>query len=202
MNAHVADDPTPDSFEAAILEAVLDIVAQDGFEGATIRRVATRAGCSAGAVQKRFATRTKLLHSAYELMVTSAVERLEATGAPASDSLLERQRLAALETLPLDAVRRRETLVWTAYLLRAAIDDTLSDLPRQLDEAVQSVLEAELGEARSAGALGSDEDARALAAALLALVDGLAVRMLYTPEVEHPLLLAALDVGLRALLRA
>lgn len=202
MKADVADDPTPDSFESAILEAVLDIVAQEGFEGATIRRVATRAGCSAGALQKRFATRTTLLHSAFELMVTSAVERLEATGAPASDSLLERQRLAALGTLPLDAVRRRETLVWTAYLLRAAIDDTLSDLPRQLDRAVQSVLEIELSEARSAGALGSDEDARALAAALLALVDGLAVRMLYTPEVEHPMLLAALDVGLRALLRA
>ena len=200
MKQDAATGESADPLVSAILEAVLDIVAQEGFEGATVRRVAARAGCSTGALQKRFATRTQLVHSAYEFMVTSAVQRIEATETHAADSLLQHQRSAAFETLPLDLVRRRETLVWTAFLLRAATDDTLGNLPRELDHVVQAALELELREAQTSGALRSTEDVKAIAAALVALVDGIAVRMLYTPQQEHPALLAALDVGLRALL--
>lgn len=184
----------------------MDIVAREGFEGVTIRRVATRAGCSAGALQKRFATRSQLLRSAFELVVSSALERIaataitEATGSAGAATLLERHYLAALETLPLDEARRREGLVWTAYLLRAAIDDTLSDLPQHLDRAVHETLAGELADAQASGVLQSQTDPRLLADALLALVDGIAIRMLNTPASEHDTLLAALDAGLHALL--
>ncbi len=188
-----------DSLSVAILQAVVTIVAREGFEGATIRRVAAQAGCSAGAVQKRFPTRAKLLRAAFEVVVDSALERAvtEPTGA---GTLPERHYLAALETLPLDTIRRREGLVWTSYLLRAAIDDTLSDLPRQLDQAVHEILVDELANAQAAGVLRSRADPHPLADALLALIDGIAIRMLYTPAGEHPKLLTALDAGLHALL--
>lgn len=192
--------PNNDPLTAMILEAVVDLVAEDGFEGATIRRVAAQAGCSAGAVQKRFATRGHLLRAAFESVVDSALERLNAAEGASVSTLLERQYLSALQTLPVDPTRRREGLVWTSYLLRAAIDDTLSDLPRQLDQAVHEILVSELTDARAVGHLGSQTDPRQLADALLALIDGIAIRMLYTPESEHPALLAALKAGLRALL--
>lgn len=192
------DDP----LSAAILEAVAAIVAREGFEGATIRRVAAQAGCSAGAVQKRFATRSHLLRSAFEVVVDVAIERIAATESTGAGTLLERQYRAALETLPLDPDRRREGLVWTSYLLRAATDDTLSDLPRQLDRAIHEALAHELADAQASGVLQSGTDPHLLTDALLALVDGIAIRMLYTPEVEHDTLLAALDAGLHALLPA
>lgn len=195
-------DPTT----AAILEAVMDIVAREGFEGATIRRVAAQAGCSAGAVQKRFATRSQLLRSTFALVVYSALERIPATGTTteAADhgALVENQYLAALETLPLDPQRRREGLVWTSYLLRAATDDTLGDLPRRLDRAVHEALTSDLAIAQASGVLRAETDPHLLADALLALVDGIAVRMLYTSEIEHDALLAALEAGLHALLPA
>ncbi len=190
-----------DPLTAAILEAVGAIVAREGFEGATIRRVAAQAGCSAGAVQKRFATRSQLLRSTFELVVHSALERIAATETTAGvGTLHERQYRAALDTLPLDPDRRREGLVWTSYLLRAAVDDTLSALPRQLDRDVHETLVGELAAAQASGALRSETDPHLLTDALLALIDGIAVRMLYTPQAEHPTLLAALDAGLRALL--
>lgn len=196
------DDP----LSAAILKAVATIVAREGFEGATIRRVATEAGCSAGAVQKRFATRSRLLRSAFELVVGSALGRIAATettsGSAGAATLVERHYLAALETLPLDSDRRREGLVWTSYLLRAAIDDTLSDMPRRLDRAVHKSIASELAGAQASGALQSEADPQLLAGAVLALIDGIAIRMLYTPEPEHEALLAALDAGLYALLPA
>lgn len=182
----------------------MDIVAREGFEGATIRRVAAQAGCSAGAVQKRFATRSQLLLSAFEQVVDTALERIAVTGttndAADLEALVEAQYLAALETLPLDPQRRREGLVWTSYLLRAATDDTLGDLPRRLDRAVREALASDLAVARASGVLRSKTDPHLLADALLALVDGIAMRMLYTPEIEHDALLAALDTGLHALL--
>ncbi len=192
------DDP----LRVAILEAVARIVAREGFEGATIRRVATEAGCSAGAVQKRFATRTQLLRSAFEVVVDSAWERIGAAEMSASSgaTLVQRHYLSALETLPLDLDRRREGLVWTSYLLRAAIDDTLSDLPLVLDRAVHEAMASEFADARASGDLQTETDPRLLADAALALIDGLAIRMLYTPEAEHEALLAALDAGLVALL--
>jgi TetR/AcrR family transcriptional repressor of bet genes len=127
--------------------AVLAVVAQDGFEGATIRRVAARAGCSAGAVQKRFPTRSGLLRAAFEHVVASVSERMTAeVNQPGArgDTLIMQQRRGALHTLPLDFARRSESLVWTSYLLRAAVDESLRDLPRHLDRAVRDTLADDL----------------------------------------------------------
>lgn len=189
-----------DRLTAAILSAVLAIVSREGFEGATIRRVAAEAGCSAGAVQKRFSTRSQLLRSAFELVAATALERIAVAEAPQTGALVERLRLGALETLPLDPARRSEGLVWTSYLLRAAIDETLSDLPRHLDRAVHDALAHDLADAQATGTLRSDANPEVLTDALLALIDGIAIRMLYTPPTEHNALLAALDAGLNALL--
>ena len=87
------------------MQTVLSIVAREGFEGATIRRVAVESQCSAGAVQKRFATRSDLLRAAFEHVVHASLNRITAGEASDSTTLYERQRLAALETLPLDAER-------------------------------------------------------------------------------------------------
>lgn len=182
------------------MPAVLAIVAREGFEGATIRRVAAEAGCSAGAVQKRFPSRSRLLRSACEHVVEVSLARIETTPVSDGATLFERQRLAASETLPLDAERRSEGLVWTSYLLRAAVDETLADLPRHLDLEIHNALTHELTDAQASGSLLTNTDPQALADALLALVDGIALRMLYTPTGEHPKLLASLDVGLHALL--
>ncbi len=211
-----ADRTGDDPLTAAILAAALSVVSREGFEGATIRRVAAQAGCSAGAVQKRFATRSQLLRRAFELVVNRSLERIAAaTEGPENPELtergavgerlgaltfLERQRRAALETLPLDAERRGEGLVWTSYLLRAAVDDTLSDLPRRLDETVHEILTFDIAQAQTAGAVRPEADPGALADALLAMVDGIAIRMLYTPSNSHGALLTALDAGLDAVL--
>lgn len=193
----------PDHLSEKILAAVVSVVARDGFEGATIRRVAARAGCSAGAVQKRFATRTQLLRAAFEHVVSTVYERMSVEAQDCGtglDTLLERQRLGALETLPLDSERREESLVWTSYLLRAAVDESLGDLPRRLDKAVHDALTEDLAAAQSRKELRSEVDPSVLADAVLALIDGIAIRMLYTPPAEHDTLLAAMDLGLKALL--
>lgn len=184
-----------------ILDAVLAIVALEGFEGATICRVAAQAGCSPGAVQKRFPTRSQLLLAAFEHVVTTALQRIQVTTDDTGrDTLIARQRQAALHTLPLDAQRRIESLVWTSYLLRAAVDESLSDLPRLLDRAVHDALAGDLAAAQDKGTLSPRSNPAVLADALLALVDGTAIRMLYTPQDEHDALLDALDAGLNALL--
>lgn len=195
------DEDRPDLLIEPILNAVSAIVARDGFEGATIRRVAAEAGCSAGAVQKRFASRSHLLRAAFERVVSSSLLRISnASGDRHSGTEFAQQSAAARETLPLDTARRDEALVWTSYLLRAATDDALSDLPRHLDEAVHDELADGFAAAQQNGILRCDMSPGLLADAVLALIDGIALRMLYTSPSEHDSLLAALDAGLAVLL--
>ncbi|MEO5832751.1 MAG: TetR/AcrR family transcriptional regulator [Nakamurella sp.] len=192
-----------DELAGRILAAVVAVIAEDGFEGATIRRVAARARCSAGAVQKRFATRTQLLRATFEHVVATVVERMRAAAdgpGAGDDTLVAQQRIAALQTLPLDDERRSESLVWISYLLRAAVDESLCDIPLNLDRAVRDALVHDLAAARAHGGLRSEANPAELADALLALVDGIAIRMLYTPPAEHAALVAALDLALEALL--
>jgi AcrR family transcriptional regulator len=48
----------------ALLDAAIDCLAEDGFAGATTRRIAERAGVTPGALQHHFATKTELLGDA------------------------------------------------------------------------------------------------------------------------------------------
>lgn len=97
-------------------------------------------------------------------------------------------RRLIMATLPLDAERRAESLVWAAFAARAAHQPDLAAILVEIEQAVRADLAIRL-------AFTSHNDPPALADALLAVADGLALRMLYAPE-ERQTLLNALDTAL------
>ncbi|NWF29507.1 TetR/AcrR family transcriptional regulator [Streptomyces sp. PKU-EA00015] len=171
--------------------ALLQLVAERGLEEVSVRTVAAAAGRSPGAVQKYFRTKDEMLVFAAEL----AGERIERRMADVNTAPSLRQALLELimTTLPVDAERRAEATVQLAFAVHAAHHPRLAAIRRQVDQEVRQALAAWLESA------GHQAHAVAIADAVIALSDGLALRMLYAPqECEH--LLTVLDQALDALI--
>lgn len=169
--------------------ALLRLAAEQGLDQVSVRTVAAASGRSAGAVQKYFRTKEDLLVLAAEL----AGERVEERMALVDMGLPPRQALRELilTTLPLDEERRAEAAVQLAFGVHAAHHPRLAVIRRQVDHDIRQALAAWLETA------GCPEPV-ATADAVIALSDGLALRMLYATD-EHESLLAALDHALDAL---
>ncbi|MGW4688465.1 TetR/AcrR family transcriptional regulator [Streptomyces sp. NPDC004244] len=169
--------------------ALLRLAAERGLDQISVRTVAAASGRSAGAVQKYFRSKEEMLVFAAEL----AGERIEERMALVDPALPLRQALRELilTTLPLDEERRAEAAAQLAFAVQAAHHPRLAAIRHQVDHEVKEVLAAWLD------GVGCP-DAEATADAVIALGDGLALRMLYAPA-EHDLLLAALDRALDVL---
>ncbi|MGW7787501.1 TetR/AcrR family transcriptional regulator [Streptomyces tricolor] len=170
--------------------ALLRLVAERGLDEVSVRTVATASGRSPGAVQKYFRTKEDMLTFAAEL----AGERIEQRMAGVSTALPLREALRelVLTTLPVDAERRAEATVQLAFAVHAAHHPRLAAIRRQVDQEIRQALAAWLESA------GHESHATAVADAVIAVSDGLALRMLYAPQ-EHEQLLTALDRTLNAL---
>ena len=91
---------------AEFVHASWDVIASEGFEAATMRRVAAQAGCTTGSLTHYFPDRRTLLIEALRGAHYQTGKRMvEAAEGRAGFSRLY---AVLLESLPLDAVRMRE----------------------------------------------------------------------------------------------
>ncbi|MEU2392641.1 TetR/AcrR family transcriptional regulator [Streptomyces sp. NPDC007369] len=169
--------------------ALLRLAAERGLDQISVRTVAAASGRSAGAVQKYFRSKEDMLVFAAELAGERIEERMALvdTGLPLRRALRE----LVLTTLPLDGERRAEAAAQLAFAVQAAHHPRLAAIRRRVDRDVRAALAAWL---EGAGCPG----AGATADAVIALSDGLALRMLYDPA-EQASLLDALDRALDVL---
>ncbi|MFT3706403.1 MAG: TetR/AcrR family transcriptional regulator [Archangium sp.] len=109
----------------AILQAATALLAEGGFAEASLRNVATRAGCTTGSVTHHFADRQELLMATLERAHQAAAARmLEKVSA----SLKPKAQLRAVihEALPLDRKRMIEWRVWLAFWNEAAANPAVA----------------------------------------------------------------------------
>src|SRR5580693_3878546 len=97
------------------------VVAQVGFEQATIVRIAREAGYTTGMVAHYFDTKQDIIIAALRLILRRIEERLSPR-----DGLAEPQLLALLtEALPVDEARFTECAFWTAFWGQVSADKRL-----------------------------------------------------------------------------
>ncbi|UNO44106.1 TetR/AcrR family transcriptional regulator [Streptomyces sp. MST-110588] len=177
-------------------DALLRLASERGLDEVSVRTVAAHSGRSPGAVQKYFRSKDEMLAFAAEL----AGERIEARMGRVDPGLPLRAALRdlVLATLPVDAERRAEAAAQLAFAGRAAHHAALAEVRRRIDREVREALAGWLASAGYGHGPDPAADCLAVADAVIALSDGLALRMLYTPQ-DHEALLHALDRGLEAL---
>ncbi|MBS0393348.1 MAG: TetR/AcrR family transcriptional regulator [Proteobacteria bacterium] len=87
------------------------VVAQHGFEQATVVRIAREAGYTTGMIAHYFDSKQEIILAALRLILKRMEERLAARAAGAEMGLLD----LLAETLPLDAQRTTECAFWIGF---------------------------------------------------------------------------------------
>ncbi len=177
-----------------VMDAVQAIVAERGLVGVSIREVAAAAGVSIGTVQYYCRSKEEMLLLSFE----QTVDRMSGRAAAAVDeggTVGQALYRALLELLPLDQVRRTESLVYLAFAGKAAVTPALAAVQHAKLEQLRTQCAAAFRRAQQIGEAPADLDADAEAASTAALVDGLLLHVLTDPEGLPP---DAAEAALRA----
>jgi AcrR family transcriptional regulator len=166
---------------AELAAAVWRLASRDGLEAVTLRGVAAEAGWSTGALVHYFRDKEALLLFAFRLVAERVARRIEvaAAGDPERLGLI---RSMLVEGLPLDAERRSEARLWFAFLGLALSRPTLANAQRVAYRGWRERVAQTLREAQAAGQVDPHADSEREAAALVALVDGLAIQASFEPR--------------------
>ena len=108
---------------AELVDAAWRVIAAEGLEAATVRRIAQAAGCTTGLVTHYFDAKDDMLVAALREVHRRAGQRMmrHLGGADIAAVLLE----VILDALPMDEDRQLEWKVWLAFWGRAAVDERL-----------------------------------------------------------------------------
>lgn len=164
-----------DARRAELAGAAARVIARNGICGTTMRDVAAQAGWTTGALTHWFADKRALLRFTLQtsLAVRRGVGAARARLAPA-DAL----RSTLLDALPIEEEARLHWAVTIAFCAQAAGDDELAtiqrDAYRDFRDDVARLVE---GAGRAAGGAA----ARVEAERLIAVLDGVALQVLFDP---------------------
>jgi AcrR family transcriptional regulator len=164
-----------DARRAELAAAVWRVASRDGLGGVTMRGVAAEAGWSTGALGHYFADKEELLVFAFETVADRVGKRVLKAAERTRDPLeLVRTQLA--EGLAIDAERRAEVRVWFAFLGLAETRPRLAKAGRDAYRLWRDRVMKTLVTAQRQGLVDESIDPAREAAALIALVDGLAIQ--------------------------
>lgn len=180
--------PSPVSARDRILDAALEIVADEGVGRLTNRSLAAKAGVSLGTLTYHFGSQNDVLREALTRFVESEAARLEtittATGAAENPEVA----LVAVQKLLSGESGRR--LAKLELYLAAARAPELSESARRCFDAYDAVVAQGL---RSIGADASELNVRSI----VALIDGLQLRRLSLGDTEELPVAEAIGLLLR-----
>ncbi|SES98886.1 transcriptional regulator, TetR family [Oceanobacillus limi] len=163
-----------------IAEATWKVIIDDGLEQASVRKIATTAGLSVGALRHYFSSQSDLLSYSMELVSNRVKQRIQTTaynGPP-----LEMLTNVISELLPIDEDRRIEMEVWFVFSAKTLVDSKLESLSaavyQEMHQGIENILRAleEFKLAKKGIDLEVEVDR------LHALIDGLASHHLLHPE--------------------
>jgi AcrR family transcriptional regulator len=147
---------------AGLAQAAAQVIATQGMSAASLRDVAAAGGVTTGAVTHYFPGRSDLIAAAYDKVMGRLLERLEEPGGHAD-------LLATLASyLPQDPETEAEWRVWLAFSAEALVNPALSERHRAYYAAITARLAADLSPVQ--------------ADLLVALIDGLSIRILLEPH--------------------
>ena len=156
--------------------SVLNLIVRGGIQAVSVRTVASDSGWSVGALQKTFPTKEALLRAAVDLVVSRAEARMDAVAF--EGDVVDYLVRTIEETLPLDQLRREEAIAWNAFAAEAVHTPWIAEILIEQDQRTS----AHLGEALRS--LGTSQPEVA-AAAIIAVSDGFALRLLYDPNLTE-----------------
>ncbi|MER6313785.1 TetR/AcrR family transcriptional regulator [Streptomyces sp. NPDC001581] len=165
-----------------ILTAACEVIADIGFEHVSMRKVAEHAGVSKALLHYHFDTREKLFAEAMtHSFARTGTDTGSDTGTDPAAIVLAR---IVRSMLPTDEVLRQDWKLWQELWVRALRDGTARTLAVDLYDQLHAWVAGTVERGIASGEF-TDCDIAALGALVLALCDGLGIRlMLDDPRVD------------------
>lgn len=167
-----------DAREQEIAAAAMRVLDRDGLTALSVRNVAAEAGLATASLRRAFPTQDALRRFCLQEIrrrVTERIARVSGTGAAWASALLA-------ELLPLDDQRRTELTAQLQLGVLAMTDPALREDAITLNADVHQVCTVVLDALHAQGALRTGVDLGAEATRLHALVDGIALHLLWEPD--------------------
>jgi AcrR family transcriptional regulator len=161
--------------------AVWRLASREGLDAVTMRRVAAEAGWSTGALAHYFDDKEELLVFAFQTVADRVGRRIVKAAEHTRDPL-ELVRTQLVEGLAVDSERRAEVRVWFAFLGLAECHPQLAKAGRDAYRLWRKRVAKTLVAAQRHGLVDESIDPDREAAALIALVDGLAIQATFDPR--------------------
>ncbi|WP_051093341.1 TetR/AcrR family transcriptional regulator [Sphingobium indicum] len=159
-----------------VVEIAVELIAQRGIEGVSVRAIAQQAGYSTAIVSHYFRNKAELLLMAYQQTLGNAGQRVEdaiAAHVPAQPALEH--------LLPLDEIGQRNWKIWFAFWGLALSDDKYRQEQIMRGREAQALIERVL--AQCSDVPEEEAGGRTMQAGrLLAMIAGLATQATYDPE--------------------
>lgn len=153
-----------------VVDAAITVIARDGLDALSIRRVAAEAGVAIGTVQYHHPTRAELVLAA--LQRTADRQGARALAAPRGPTIISTLIDRLMLLLPHDGPSREEAIVWVALAAAAARDPLVGPHQRQLVEQTVDGIRSLLERAVEVGELPDESDTCDLAERMHVVVEG------------------------------
>ena len=166
---------------ARVAAAARAVIARDGLDAASVRRVAAEAGSSTTVVTHYFADKQALLAAAVEDAYRAVAVRM-AAHVHAGPGGVTTLRAVLLEALPLDAERAAEARVLMAFWSMAVAHPVLREVQGAGYRKWRELVARLLAEAAERGEVAADLDTGSIGEQLMCLVDGLLMQGSLEPD--------------------
>lgn len=168
----------------SIAEAAWSIIKKEGIEKASIRRVATEAGMSAGALRHYFSTKDEMLLFIMDYYLEEGKKRSQSKSW--SDTPLQAVAEVLLELIPIDEEKKIETSVWWILALQSLTSDTLKEKKDEMTNGMYELASSMIEILALQGILSDSTNVKLEKSRLAVLIDGLSIHALLRPDVYSP----------------
>ncbi|MDE4134831.1 TetR family transcriptional regulator C-terminal domain-containing protein [Phaeobacter sp. QD34_3] len=177
----------PEARKTALIEATLDLVADKGLRGATVRAIAERADVTQGLIRHYFSSKEELISAAYDHHMTGLTELAARLANRNGGSALERLAAFVTASLTPPVVDARSVALWAGFLNTVQQDPDMHRIHAKTYTDFRDRLEALIADAlREAGTPIDAATLRRHAIAANAVIDGLWLEGGALPEAFEP----------------
>jgi AcrR family transcriptional regulator len=163
-----------------VTDAAWNVILDHGFDGATMRSIASRADCTTGLVTHYFKSKSDLLLAMVRRI--SGLARTRITLAQEGRRGLDAASTVIIESLPISPQHAQEWRIWIALWDRALADPKLRREWQRRSEGWAGFVRSALIEAIDDGELSESAPIDHIVEELSSLHYGLAVEAMLTPE--------------------
>lgn len=164
----------PEIRREALIAATLELVAESGVRGATVREIAKRANVTQGMIRHLFSSKDDLVAAAYALHMETMTNNTVAQSAPEGKTAREKLVSFINAALMPPVVDPKSVSLWASFLNKVREDAHMRAIHEQTYRAFRDRLEALIHSAlKEADITTSENDVRRYAIAANAVIDGL-----------------------------